>query len=225
MQYKIEGGQLPVVICTLDSGESMITESGSMGWMTPNMEMSTSGGGAKKMLGRMVSGESMFRNVYTAKGNGAQIAFLSSFPGSIVPINVSTEDYIVQKSAFLASDQTVEFSVFFQKKLGAGFAGGEGFVMQKLGGSGMAFIEVAGAVIEYTLAAGQQMIVSTGHLAYMSGTCSMDVVTVKGAKNILLGGEGLFNTVVSGPGKIGLQTLSPRSMALALAPFLPGDKN
>ncbi|MBK5253607.1 MAG: AIM24 family protein [Peptostreptococcaceae bacterium] len=223
MQYNIEGGQLPVLICTLDSGDSMITESGSMGWMTPNIEMVTSGGGAKKVLGRMLSGESLFRNIYTARGNGAQIAFLSSFPGSIVPIDVRNEDYIVQKTAFLASDQSVELSMFFQKKFGAGLVGGEGFVMQRLSGSGMAFIEIDGAVIEYTLAAGQQMVVSTGHLAYMSGTCSINVSTVKGAKNILLGGEGLFNTVITGPGKIGLQTLSPSDMASAIAPFLPSS--
>jgi uncharacterized protein (AIM24 family) len=225
MRYNIEGGQLPVLICSLDAGEAMITESGSMGWMTPNIGMETSGGGAKKVLGRMLSGESLFRNIYTARGNGAQIAFLSSFPGSIVPIDVSKEDFVVQKSAFLASENTVELSMFFQRKFGAGLVGGEGFVMQKLSGSGMAFIEIDGAVIEYTLAAGQQMVISSGHLAYMSGTCSIDVSTVKGAKNIFLGGEGLFNTIVTGPGKIGLQTLSPGALASAIAPYLPSSNN
>ncbi|HKK95053.1 MAG TPA: AIM24 family protein [Anaerovoracaceae bacterium] len=225
MRYNIEGGQLPVLICSLDSGEEMITESGSMGWMTPNINMETSGGGAKKVLGRMFSGESLFRNIYTAKGNGAQIAFLSSFPGSIVPIDVNKEDYVVQKTAFLASESSVELSMFFQKKFGAGLVGGEGFIMQQLSGSGMAFIEIDGAVIEYTLEAGQQMVVSSGHLAYMSGTCSIDVSSVKGAKNIFLGGEGLFNTVVTGPGKIGLQTLSPSALASAVAPYLPSSND
>jgi len=221
MQYKIEGGQLPVVICDLEKGESMITEKGAMSWMTPGLKMQTQGtGGLGKSLGRMFAGDSIFQNTYTAEKEGCRIAFTSCFPGSIMAIDVSKEDVIVQKSAFLASEKSVELSVFFRKKLGAGLFGGEGFIMQRMAGNGIAFVEIDGSVIEYELAAGQQMQIDSGHIAYMSATCKMDIVTIKGVKNIVFGGEGLFNTVVTGPGKVALQTMPISKVAGALAPFI-----
>lgn len=209
MNYKIEGTPLPVVICELSNGEQMITERGSMSWMTPNMRMeTTSNGGVGKALGRMFSGEALFQNRYTAEGGTGMIAFASSFPGSIVPLRITPDrPVIAQKSAFLASEPGVELSIHFQRKIGAGFFGGEGFIMQKLSGNGIAFIEIDGHAVEYDLAPGQQMIVDTGYLAYMDASCTMDVVTVKGAKNVFFGGEGLFNTRVTGPGKVVLQTM------------------
>ena len=209
MNYKIEGTPLPVVICELSNGEQMITERGSMSWMTPNMRMeTTSNGGVGKALGRMFSGEALFQNRYTAEGGTGMIAFASSFPGSIVPLRITPDrPVIAQKSAFLASEQGVELSLHFQRKIGAGFFGGEGFIMQKLSGNGIAFVEIDGHAVEYDLAPGQQMIVDTGYLAYMDASCTMDVVTVKGAKNVFFGGEGLFNTRVTGPGKVVLQTM------------------
>lgn len=209
MNYKIEGTPLPVVICELSNGEQMITERGSMSWMTPNMRMeTTSNGGVGKALGRMFSGEALFQNRYTAEGGTGMIAFASSFPGSIVPLRITPDrPVIAQKSAFLASEQGVELSIHFQRKIGAGFFGGEGFIMQKLSGNGIAFVEIDGHAVEYDLAPGQQMIVDTGYLAYMDASCTMDVVTVKGAKNVFFGGEGLFNTRVTGPGKVVLQTM------------------
>ena len=209
MNYKIEGTPLPVVICELSNGEQMITERGSMSWMTPNMRMeTTSNGGVGKALGRMFSGEALFQNRYTAEGGTGMIAFASSFPGSIVPLRITPDrPVIAQKSAFLASEQGVELSIHFQRKIGAGFFGGEGFIMQKLSGHGIAFVEIDGHAVEYNLAPGQQMIVDTGYLAYMDASCTMDVVTVKGAKNVFFGGEGLFNTRVTGPGKVVLQTM------------------
>ena len=207
MQYRIEGTPLPVVICDLNPGETMLCESGGMSWMSPNMQMQTQAGGLGKAMGRMFSGESMFLNHYTAMGGPGMIAFASSFPGSIRAFQITPGQGIVaQKTAFLASEPGVELSVHFQRKLGAGFFGGEGFVMQRLSGQGMAFIEIDGYAMEYQLGPGQQMVIDTGYLAAMSETCTMDIVSTGGVKNALFGGEGLFNTVVTGPGLIILQT-------------------
>ncbi len=218
MDYKVIGEPLPAVICDLAAGEEIVTEGGGMSWMTPNMKMETSAGGLGKAFGRLFSGESIFMNHYTAQGGPGQIAFASSFPGSIRAINVSEKPMIVQKRAFLASEPSVELSVFFQRKLGAGLFGGEGFIMQKLTGTGIAFIEIDGNAIEYDLEAGQQIIVDTGYLAAMDATCSIDIQTVPGVKNMLLGGEGLFNTVVKGPGKVILQTMPINQLQSVIVP-------
>ena len=220
MEYKIIGEPMPVVECQLNPGESMITERGSMCWMSPNMQMATGAGGIGKAFGRMFSGESMFQNTYTAQGGPGMIAFASSFPGSIRVFDITPDrPIVVQKAGFLASEQGVDLSIFFQKKAGAGFFGGEGFIMQKLSGQGTAFIEIDGYAVEYELAAGQQMIVDTGNLAMCDTTCSIDIQTVKGVKNVLFGGEGLFNTVVTGPGRVVLQTMPVSGFAASLAPF------
>lgn len=226
MNYSIEGEPLPVVICNLEAGETMITESGAMSWMSPNMKMeTTSGGGIGKMLGRAFSGESLFLNRYTAQGGPGQIAFASSFPGSIRAFTVEPGlDIVAQKSAFLASTAGVELSTFFQKHIGSGFFGGEGFIMQKLSGNGVAFLEFDGYVKEYELGAGQQMIIDTGYLAAMSSTCSVDIQTVPGVKNMLFGGEGLFNTVLTGPGKVYLQSMPVSQLAGSIRPYIPTGK-
>lgn len=225
MQYSIEGGTLPVVICKVDENETLITEKGAMSWMSPNMKMETNAGGVGKALGRMFSGESMFQNRYTAMGGSGEIAFASSFPGCIRAMEISPgNDIIVQKSAFLASESGIELSVFFSKKIGAGLFGGEGFIMQRLSGTGTAFVEFDGHICEYNLKAGQSIIVDTGHVAAMDATCSMDIQTVSGVKNILLGGEGLFNTIITGPGKVMLQTMPINAVAGALAPFIVSGK-
>ena len=197
MQYQIVGEPLSAVICNVEAGESLITERGSMSWMTPNMQMeTTSNGGFGKAIGRMFAGEALFQNRYTAQGGPGQITFASSFPGSIKVFNISPgNEMVVQKSGFLASEAGVELSVFFQRKLGSGFFGGEGFIMQKLSGNGTAFVEIDGYACEYELAAGQSMVVNTGYLAAMTASCSIEIVSVPGLKNKLLGGEGFFNTV------------------------------
>lgn len=222
MRYRIEGTPLPVVICELNAGEQMITERGSMSWMSPNMKMeTTSNGGIGKVFGRMFSGEAMFQNRYTAMGGPGMIAFASSFPGTILAVEITPDrPLIVQKSAFLASTTGVELSVFFQKKLSAGFFGGEGFIMQKLTGHGVAFLEIDGYTVEYDLAPGERLIVDTGYLATMNASCSMDIQSVPGVKNMLFGGEGIFNTVIIGPGKIRLQTMPINSVASSIAPFV-----
>ncbi len=222
MQYKIQGDPMPVVICDLAPGEKMITESGSMIWMSPGFSMDTSAGGLGKAFGRMFSGESVFQNIYTAPANGGMIAFGASFVGAIRAVEITPDRPIIaQKRAFLASTSGVELSTFFQKKAAAGFLGGEGFIMQKISGSGIAFLEVDGTAVEYDLAAGQQLIVSTGNLAMCDATCSIDIQTVKGLKNKLLGGEGFFNTVVTGPGRVTLQTMSIQQFAGTVAGYIP----
>ena len=226
MEYKIEGTPLPVVICQLNGGESMITERGSMSWMSPNMQMeTTTGGGLGKALGRMFAGEALFQNRYTAQGGPGMIAFASSFPGSIRAFEIAPDrELIVQKSGFLAAESTVELSVFFQKKLGSGFFGGEGFIMQKLSGSGIAFAEFDGHIVEYDLDPGESLVVDTGYLAAMDATCSMEIQTVPGVKNMVFGGEGIFNTVITGPGHIYLQTMPISAVAGVLRPFMPTAK-
>lgn len=222
MKYEIKGEPMPVVICELEAGESMITERGSMVWMSPNMEMETSAGGLGKAFGRMFTGESIFRNIYTARGGHGMIAFASSFPGAIRVVEITPDHPVVaQKASFLAATSGVELSVFFQKKVAAGFFGGEGFIMQKLSGRGLAFLEIDGSAVEYELQAGQQLIVDSGNLAMMSDTCKMDIRTVKGMKNVIFGGEGLFNTVVTGPGRVTLQTMPLVNFAGTIATYIP----
>lgn len=225
MQYELKGGAFPVVVCRLSSGESMITEKGSMVWMTPNMEMTTTGGGGiGKMFSKALTGESMFQNIYTARGEG-MITFGSSFPGQILPLEITPgKSFILQKSAFLASEAGVQLSMHINQKLGAGFFGGEGFIMQKLTGNGIAFAEVDGELVEYTLAPGEQLVVDTGYVMGFELSVSMDIQQVKGLKNMVLGGEGLFNTVLTGPGKIWLQTMPISGVAAAIQPFLPLGK-
>ena len=184
--------------------------------------METSAGGFGKALGRMFSGESIFQNIYTAEGGKGMIAFASSFPGKIVAVEITPDRPIIaQKSAFLAATEGVDLSVHFQKKLGAGFFGGEGFIMQKISGSGIAFLEIDGSTVEYELASGQQLIVDTGYLALCDQSVTIDIQRVKGAKNVLFGGEGLFNTVLTGPGKVTLQTMPACKFADMISAALP----
>ena len=226
MQYQITGDNLPAAIIHLEEGEQLVTESGAMSWMTPNMKMKTQAGGIGKAIGRMFAKEHIFQNIYTAEGGPGIIATASSFPGEIKAVKLSPgHDVVIQKSAFLASETSISLSVFFQKKLGSGLFGGEGFIMQRMSGDGIAFVEIDGSTVEYELEPGEEMIVSTGHVAMMSATCTMDIRTVPGVKNVLFGGEGLFHTVIKGPGKLMLQTMPAINVANALIPYLPKQSN
>ena len=227
IRYEIEGGNLPVVICYPEAGQTLSTQSGAMSWMSPNMMMSTTtGGGLKKMLGRMFSGESIFLNEYTAVNGRGMIAFASTFPGTIIPYEVSPGNgIIVQKRGFLAMEKGLELSVYFQKRLGKGLFGGEGFIMERISGNGLVFIEIDGHCKEYDLGAGESIIVDTGYLAAMSESCTMDIQTVQGAKNIFLGGEGLFHTRITGPGKVYIQSMPVINTAQALMPYLHIDSD
>ena len=221
MRYDIKGGTFPVVVCQLENGEKMITEKGSMVWMSPNIQMSTQGGGLGKMFSKAFSGESMFQNIYTANGNG-MIAFGSSFPGTVKAIEISpSNEMIVQKSSFLASEAGVNLSVHFNKRLSAGLFGGEGFIMQRLSGHGTAFIEIDGELVEYDLRPGEQIVVDTGNVAGFTTDVKMESRQVPGLKNKLFGGEGLFNTVLTGPGRIWLQTMPIARVAASIIPYIP----
>lgn len=229
IRYQIEGGNLPVVLCYPDAGQTLCTERGSMSWMSPNMMMQTNtGGGFKKAMGRLFSGDSIFLNEYTAMGGPGMIAFASSMPGSIIPFDLTPGNgIIVQKRGFLAMEKGLDLSLFFHKKLGRGFFGGEGFIMQRISGHGTAFVEIDGYCKQYELGPNQTIVVDTGYLAAMSETCTMDIQMIKGAKNMFFGGEGLFNTVITGPGKVWLQSMPISNLAQALAPHLPlgGDSD
>lgn len=226
MNYEIKGGNLPVVEIKLAQGEKVISENGAMSWMTPNMKLETStgaggNGGIGKLIGRAFTGESLFMNTFTAEGSDGMVAFASSFAGEIKAINIEPgKEYVCQKRAFLASSDGVSLSTFFHK-VGAGLLGGEGFILQKLTGQGVAFLEIDGSIVEYELGAGEKMIVDQGYLAYMDSTCTVDIVIQKGLKNMLLSGDGMTNTVITGPGKIGLQTMPAQQVASSLIPYLP----
>ena len=227
MKYRIIGTTIPAVEIKFDApGETMYTQSGGMSWMSEGISMSTNTrGGFMKGLGRMFAGESMFMATYRADAPGATIAFASTVPGQVLPIDAAENGgMICQKGAFLCAQDSVNLDVTFTKKFTSGLFGGEGFIMQKLSGNVIAFIEIDGHATEYELSAGQELLVSTGYLAAMEESCTMDVVTVKGAKNMLLGGEGIFNTVVKGPGKVILQTMPISKVAELLMPFFSNKK-
>lgn len=226
MKYNIFGGNLPAVTITLNNGESIYTQSGGMTWLTDNIVMNTNmKGGFFKGLGRMLTGESVFMATYTAQADGAEITLASSFPGSIVAVDISNGNMIIQKSAFLCAQPTVELSMYVNKNIGSGFFGGEGFVLQKLSGKGLAFFEIDGACCEKELASGEVLKVDTGNVAAFEEQVKYEVEKVKGFKNVLFGGEGLFLTKLTGPGKVWLQTMTMPSFAERIIPFLPTGSN
>ena len=207
MRYTIIGQTVPAVECELNAGESMFTQSGGMIWQSQGIKMSTNArGGLGRSLGRMFTGESIFMANYTAEVQGAKIAFGATVPGSLVPVNISNGGLICQKGAFLCAEQTVDLKAVFTKKILSGFFGGEGFILQQLFGSGMAFLEVDGDMVERTLAPGEILKVDTGNVVAFEPTVQYEIETVKGIGNIFLGGEGLFLTKLVGPGKVILQT-------------------
>lgn len=218
MEAKIVGDMLPAVICKLKKGESIITENGGMSWMDDALEMkTTTNGGIMKGIGRAFAGESIFMNVYTAKEDDAEIAFSSSFPGQILEFDLKEgETIIAQKRAFLCSEKTVDIKMQFRKKLGAGFFGGEGFIMQKITGPGKVYLEIDGNVIKRELKEGEKLKVDNGYVAAMTQDVKLDIETVKGVKNILFGGEGLFVTSLKGPGTVYLQTMPVSKLASLL---------
>lgn len=221
MNYSISGDNLPVLRVELGQGERIECEAGAMSWMDEGIVMQTQGGCLGKMFGRAFTGEHMFLNEYVAERPG-EIAFASKFPGSIRAVQISEgHGLIVQKGSYLATVGNINSEVFFQKKLGKGLFGGEGFLMRRFTGSGIVFLEIDGSAHEYELAPGQKKIIDTGNLAAMSESCSLDIQTISGVKNILFGGEGLFNTVITGPGKIILQSMPISSTAMKLYQYMP----
>ena len=228
MNYKLIGNTVPVVEMTLNSGETVYTQSGGMAYQSEGISMKTNArGGVMKSIGRMFAGESMFMANYTAEKDGALVAFASTVPGSVVPINVSDHPggLIMQKGAFLCAEDSVNTSVSFTKKFSSGLLGGEGFVLQKAEGSGMLFLEVDGDIIEKELASGEVIKVDTGNVVAFDSKVSYEIETVKGLGNIFLGGEGLFLTRLVGPGKVILQSQNFKDFAGRIMSFMPTKGN
>ena len=223
LRYKIKGENLPYVEITLSKGEKIVCEGGSMSWKSDSVKMNTStNGGIGKVFSRMFTGERLFQNIYTAEEDNSIIAFSSSFPGAIMAIDVAPgKEVICQKSSFLAGTAGIEVSIYFNKRIGVGLFAGEGFIMQKMTGTGKVFIEIDGSMEERYLKEGEKLVISTGHLVMIDSTCKIDIETVKGLKNIILGGEGLFNTIVTGPGKVVLQSMPISKTANTLYPYMP----
>ncbi|MBM6687867.1 TIGR00266 family protein [Collinsella tanakaei] len=224
MQYEIVSKAYPVVVCHLGPGEQMKTERGSMVWMDSWIDMATKTGDIGGVFERVLAGESIFQNVYTATRPG-KVAFGSSFPGRIVPIAIAPgREFIVQKMGFLASEMGVELSMHVNQRIGGGFFGGEGFIMQRLSGCGTAFIEVDGDLVSYELAAGEQLVVNTGNVLGFTAGVTLDIQAVRGGMNLVFGGEGVFNTVLTGPGTVWLQTMPMASLVDAILPSLKANK-
>ncbi|MBR3642084.1 MAG: AIM24 family protein [Parasporobacterium sp.] len=222
MNYSIEGGSLPVLLIKLNPGEQLISEVGGRTWSLGNITTeTTSGGGVGKALGRMLTGESLFMSTYTAQ-ESAEIAFTSSFPGRIVGRELGPGEVILaQKTAFLCATAGVNLSVHVNKNAKTGLAGGEGFLMQKITGPGMAFFEIDGYCKEYVLQPGQRLVCDTGVVALMDSTVTMEAQMVKGLKNKMFGGEGLCDTVLTGPGSVFLQSMTVPKIAGLIEKFLP----
>lgn len=222
MRYKIFGDKLPGLSIRMEAGESIYTQSGGMSWMTDNFRMETNvRGGLMKGIGRMLTGESLFMATYTALAPDAEITLTSSLPGEIHAVQLDgKKQYIAQKSAFMCAQPTVELSTYVNK-LKTGLFGGEGFLMQRLSGSGMVFLELDGSIVEITLQPGERIKVDTGNIAFFESEVKYDVETVKGFTNILFGGEGLFLSVLEGPGKVWLQSINTAAFASRLMGFLP----
>ena len=221
MNYQIDGGNLPVLKVQLNEGEIISCESGAMSWMDDEIEMQTQAGGLGKMFGRMLTNEHAFLNTYEAKRAG-EIAFSAKFPGSIRAVEITPGNgLIVQKGSFLASVGDVTNEVYIQQKIGRGLFGGEGFLIRRFTGNGLVFLEIDGSAHEYEIPAGDCKIVDTGYVAAMSESCRMEIRTIKGVANVLFGGEGLFNTVVYGPGKVILQSMPIASTAMQLYQYMP----
>ena len=207
MKYEIIGSTLPAVKCSLDAGETIVSEVGGRTWSKGDITTETKGGSVGSMVGRAFSGESLFLSYYTAK-ESSEIVFSSSFPGSIRAFELEAgKSIICQKRAFLAATENVTLKAFMTRKIGAGLVGGEGFVLQEITGPGTVFVEIDGYAVDYTLEAHEQITCDTGVMAIMDKTCSMSVQQVKGLKNKFLGGEGFFDTVITGPGNVTLQTM------------------
>ncbi len=226
MRYNVFGGVLPAVDLSLEQGESIYTQAGGMTWMTDGFHMETNmRGGFMKSLGRMFTGESFFMATYTAERPGQQLTIASTFPGTILPLVLDgSMEYICQKQAFLCATPGIELSAAVQLNKG-GLFGGEGFILQRLSGQGVAFLELDGSVVERTLAPGERLKVSTGNVALYEATVQYSAEVVRGFKNILFGGEGLFLTVLEGPGKLWLQTMNMPGFAGRILPYLPARHN
>ena len=223
MRYEIKGGGLPVVELYLENGEQAITDAGGMSWMSPNMHMDTNmKGGLLGGLGRALAGDTVFLNTYTPQGGPGMLACASSFPGQILTFDLGPGQCVIaQRGAFLCGSSTLKLSVHMRRSLGMMMFGGEGFVLQRIEGPGRVFLEIDGSVEKRVLQAGEGLIVDPGNIAAYSPNLTVSLETIKGFKNIFLGGEGLFICQVSGPGELYLQTITAQRMAAAILHYIP----
>ena len=224
MKYQILGSTMPAVQIMFDApGESMYSQSGGMAWMSDGVAMeSNMKGGFGKSLGRMFSGESLFMATYTAQAPGTHVAFASTVAGEILPVDVGANGGLIcQKGAFLCAQPSVNLNITFSKKFSAGLFGGEGFILQDLSGQGVAFLEIDGDKVERILAPGEVLKVDTGNVVAFERSVSYEIETVKGLGNILFGGEGLFLTKLTGPGRVILQTQNFNEFAGRIARMIP----
>ena len=223
LQFRKVGSTVPAVEFTLSKGDSLYTQSGGMVWQSEGVSMQTSTkGGLLKGLGRKLAGESLFMATYTADRDGAYVAFGSTVPGDIIPFDLTgTPGIIAQKRAFLCAENGVDVSIAFTKRFSAGLFGGEGFILQDIKGTGHVFLEIDGDQIVRDLAPGEVIKVDTGNVVAFDKTVSYEIETVKGFSNILFGGEGLFLTKLTGPGRVVLQTQNFLDFALRVGSLLP----
>ncbi len=223
MRYEIQGTVMQSVDVYLNQGEAIYTESGGMAWMHGDIEMTTdTRGGLMAGLGRALAGESLFMTTYTCRSGAGVVVFTPEAPGKVLDFQLEAgQSLICQKDTFMCAEASVQLEMHFRKKLGAGLFGGEGFILQKLTGSGTVLLEIPGEVREYTLPAGETMQVDPGHIALFEPTVSYDIRRVKGVSNILFSGEGLFLASLKGPGRIWLQTLPLSNLAGKLSKYMP----
>lgn len=224
MKYEISNQPFTILTLKMNKGESVKCQSGAMAWMTRGIRMETKTGGLGGMFKKAIIGESLALNEYVAEEAG-ELVLAKHCPGEIMVFNIAETPIIAQKTSFLASAGNVNMDIYLQRRMSTGFFGGEGFLMQQYSGSGYVWLEIDGSVQEKELAAGEQLVVDSGFVAAMDASCTMDIETVKGFTNVVLGGEGLFNTVVTGPGRVWLQTMPINALAMNLYAYMPHPSN
>ena len=225
MNYKIIGDNLQIVEIELEPGESVYSESGTMKYMSESITMDTNTkGGLLKGLKRSISGDTLFITNFKSEDKKGIVAFGGTFPGKIIPLEMQGKSYICQGSSFLCAQNDVDVDLSIQKKLSSAVFGGEGFLLQKISGNGTAFIAACGDVAEFNLQPGEVLKVSTSNAVLWGDTIQYEIQRIKGVKNMLFGGEGLFVTILRGPGKVIVQSMTPRDLAFAIYELIPHNQ-
>jgi uncharacterized protein (TIGR00266 family) len=227
VSHRIIGTTMPVLEVSLQPGQSIISNGGELSWMSSNVQLTTktAGAGQSGVMGvfkRVVAGGSLFMTEYSPQGAAGTVAFATKMPGHIKPVALnSNSEYMISQHGFVAGTPEVTINIGFQQRLGAGIFGGAGFILQRVGGTGVAWIELSGELVEYDLAPGEQLLVHPGHVGLFEANLTFEITTVKGVKNMLFGAESIFLAKLTGPGKVWLQTLTLPNLAHALTPYLP----
>ncbi len=229
MQSRITGTTMPVLEFVLENNESIISEAGELSWMGPSIQMTThtqfgGGGGIFGVIKRVAGGGSIFMTEYRAMGAPGEVAFATKLPGHIVPVEVAPgHEFMIHRHGFLCATPQIQVSVAFQQSLGAGIFGGDGFLLQKLSGQGIAWLELSGELVVRDLQPGENLRVHPGHVGAFQSSVSFQITTVPGIKNMIFGGDGIFLASLTGPGRIWLQTLPISKLAHAIEPYIPRE--